>query len=179
MQTRSDPCTSKGALVALTVAGLWLSGSLQADTGTQVESRVDHFGLSVEFSLRCSDTAVQLHSTITNTTTTSKTIQSGGLPWQYDVLGSEFTADSSGNKLKRDWTAPILGRTGPITLMPQEHRDGDVPISVLFPNLRADLKAGPVVVHWKYWTGLKTARTGPSVFEGSLVIRQNACNKGE
>ncbi len=53
-----------------------------------------------------------------------------------------------------------------------------VPISTLFPDLRETLKKGATVsVRWKYWTGMKTARSVP--FEGVLVIRRDPCAEGQ
>lgn len=142
------------------------------DTGGQ--SRVEHGELSVEFSARCSEHAVQLHGVITNESAEPITIQLGSLPWQYDVLGSEFTADASGTTLKRNTATPILGRLGPITLAPHEQQDGFVPISNLFPDLHNELKKGHIVnVRWRYWTAVKTASSTP--FEGLVVIKGDPC----
>jgi hypothetical protein len=140
---------------------------------TSPKSRVEHAGLIVEFSSQCANDAVELHGSITNETTQPITVKSGSVPWQYDVLGSEFVADASGRKLKRDWTAPILGRVGPITLAAHERQVGVVPISTLFPQLRAALEKGPVVIHWRYWTDAKTVRRG--LFAGTLVISVDPC----
>lgn len=145
----------------------------RAESGDE-RSRVEHAGLRVEFSPRCADHSVQLHGLITNESAEPITIQSGSFPWQYDVLGSEFIAEASGKTLKRSAAAPILGRVGPITLMPREHQEGLVPISTLFPDLRNALKKGAAVtIHWKYWTGVKSARSAP--FEGEVVVQRNPC----
>ena len=110
--------------------------TVQAASGNSDErSRVIHAGLRVEFSARCMDHTVQLLGLIANETAKPIVIQGGSLPWQYDLLGSEFAAVVSGEKLKRNEAAPIFGRVGPITLAPHEHQEGSVPISTLFPEL--------------------------------------------
>jgi hypothetical protein len=175
MVVRNHPFISVLSLMASVCLVLWLTGTTVARSDTGVHSRVDHSGLSVDFSAQCADGVVQLYGTITNATADPVTIRSGSFPWQYDVLGSEFIAEASGSKLKRDWTAPILGRVGPITLESHEQRSGLVPISTLFPDLHSALEKGAVTIRWKYWTGAKTARSGPSVFEDSLVISRDPC----
>jgi hypothetical protein len=156
-------------------SSLWLPEIGAAHPGTGEHSRVVHSGLRVEFSPQCSAGVVQLLGTITNETLAAVTIESGSLPWQYDVLGSEFSAEASGKKLKRNWTAPLLGRVGPITLAPHEHRTGVVPIATLFPDLSTALRSGAVVVHWKYLTNAKAAANDLNVFADNLVIRHDPC----
>jgi hypothetical protein len=164
------------SLAALLCTGLWLTDVRPVRGNTEPYSRVDHSGLIVEFTLRCSDGAIQLHSSITNTTAAPITIQSGSLPWQYDVLGSDFSVQTEGGTLTRNWATPIMGRTGPILLKSHEKRVGTVPVSLLFPSLGTAVKKEAVVVHWKYWTDVKSVRSGRTVFDGSLLIRQNACS---
>ena len=140
-------------LLALLCACLFSIGVSAAQRTIGISSRVDHAGLIVVFSISCSGHTVQLDATITNQTQNSMVIESGTLPWEYDILGSEFVAEASGRKLKRNWTAPLIGRVGPITLTSHERRSGTVPISTLFPRLGAALKTSTVVVHWKYQIG--------------------------
>jgi len=177
INSRSNVNTSVLALIASGCVVLYLMDIRTARSDTGLHSRVDHSGLSVDFSPRCTDGTPQLYGTITNVTAGPITIQSGSLPWQYDVLGSKFVAEASGSNLKRNWTAPIVGRTGPITLGPHEQQAGMVPISTLFPDLRRALKKGAVTIRWKYWTDVKTVRRGPSVFEDALVIRRDPCHE--
>ena len=81
-----------------------------------------------------------------------------------------------GGALRRNAATPILGRVGPITLVPHEHQNGLVPISAIFPDLPKMLAKGAVVsIRWKYWTGVKTAGSVP--FEGSLVLRRDPCGE--
>ena len=76
--------------------------------------------------------------------------------------------------LKKNPATPILGRVGPITLTPHEHRGGTVPISTLFPDLSMTLKTGVAVrIRWKYWTGVKSPRSAP--FKGAVVISRDPC----
>jgi hypothetical protein len=156
-------------------SALWSPAIQAAAADTGEHARVAHSGLRVEFSPQCSDGVVQMRGTIANVTAGPITIESGSLPWEYDVLGSEFAAEASGSKLKRNWTAPILGRVGPITLAPHEHRTGVVPISTLFPDLRAALRKGAVVVRWKYLTNSQAVADDLNVFQGELVIHSDPC----
>lgn len=172
----------KAAPAAITILAalctcLFSTGASATQRLANISSRVDHAGLIVAFSLRCSGQEVHLDATITNQTQSSMVIESGTLPWEYDILGSEFVAETAGRKLKRNWTTPLVGRVGPITLTPHEHRSGTVPISILFPRLSAALKTGAVVVHWKYRTDARAGRDGSHVFGGSLVIPQGSCHR--
>jgi hypothetical protein len=175
MNTRNPRSISAISLLVSVCLVLCLTGARLAHSDTDVHSRVDHSGLRVDFSAQCTDGVMELNATITNATENPITIRSGSFPWQYDVLGSEFVAEASGKKLKRDWAAPILGRVGPITLEGHEQRSGAVPISSLFPALHSELERGAVTIRWKYWTAAKTVHSGPSVFEGALVIRRDLC----
>lgn len=165
---------------AITLVGLLsvlcLTGGRATAEVAGEHSRVVHAGLRVEFSLRCKDHTVELRGVIANESAKPITIQSGSLPWQYDLLGSDFTAEASGATLERNEAAPILGRVGPITLAPRERRDGTVPISTLFPDLRKSLRDGSSVsIRWKYWTGVKSAGGAP--FEGTIVMSQDPCGE--
>jgi len=159
------------ALNDLRRSDLWAANMIDP-----ASSQAAHGGLKVEFTYQCSKGTVQLRSSITNLSSEPITIRIGSLPWQYDVLGSEFVAEANGKKLKRNWTAPILGRVGPITLAPNEHRSGVVPIGTLFPDLSATLRNTDVVVHWSYLTTGKTVAGDASTFKSHLVIRRNACS---
>jgi hypothetical protein len=162
--------------VIFAINDLWRSQLWAANVNAQGASQADHGGLKVEFTYQCSKGTVQLRGSITNGSPEPITIRIGSLPWQYDVLGSEFSAEANGKKLKRNWTAPILGRVGPITLVPNEHRSGVVPIGTLFPDLSTTLRIADVVVHWRYLTTGKPVAGDASTFQGHLVIRRNACN---
>jgi hypothetical protein len=140
------------------------------------ESRVEQGGLVVVFAVQCLNGAIEVKGNIENSTDAPIRIRSGSLPWEFDVLGSEFTAEADGVSLPRDRSTPILGRVGPITLQAHERQGGVVPIEKLFPSLHAVVAKQTVSIHWKYWTDVKTMKTGPTVFDGTITVPKEVCN---
>ncbi|MET0499399.1 MAG: hypothetical protein ABW106_14145 [Steroidobacteraceae bacterium] len=157
-------------------AALLTTFTLAACGSTLDSSAVTHAGVTVEFSAVCVDSTAQLESIIVNRNSNPVAIKSGNLPWYYDVLGSEFVARVGEDKLERKWSAPLVGRIGPITLAANERRGGLVPIAAMFPTLQAALKNGEKVkIYWKYRIDAKAVGGGTSDFDGELVLTKDPC----
>jgi hypothetical protein len=141
----------------------------------QLTSHVERNGLVVEFAPGCDENGISLASSLENITSKEVRIESGSFPWQYDILGTEFIAESSGRYLKRNQSAPMFGRTGPIELAPHERRSGSTPIGFMFPEMQNQLASGQIVtVRWKY----RISVTPSEVIEGVISINQDPCRTG-
>lgn len=142
---------------------------------SQVTTRVERKGLAVEFKPTCDEYGISLATSVENTSPKERRIESGSLPWQYDVLGTEFVAEAAGGDLQRSQSAPMFGRTGPIDLAPQERRSGSTPIGLMFPEIQNQLASGQIVtVRWRY----RVSVTPSEVIEGVISIKQDPCATG-
>lgn len=139
---------------------------------SQLASRVERNGLAVELTPTCDEYGISLASSVENTSPKERRIESGSLPWQYDVLGTDFVVESAGGYLHRNQSAPMFGRTGPINLAPQERRSGSTPIGLMFPEMQKLLASGQIMtVRWKYTVSV----TPSEVIEGVIIIKQDPC----
>lgn len=142
---------------------------------SQLASRVERNGLAVEFAPTCDENGISLVSSLQNTSSEEVRIESGNLPWQYDVLGTEFIAESSGRNLRRNQSAPMFGRTGSIVLTSHERRSGTTPIGFMFPEMQNQLASGQIViVRWKYRISVNPSE----LIEGVIRISQDPCGTG-
>jgi hypothetical protein len=157
--------------IALAFAGLVLMAC--GDSHSEV-SRVDHRGLVVTFSPACIDGDIGLRGEILNSGAKSVQIKSGALPWQYDLLGTDFQATSAGKKLTKNTTAPLIGKTGPKILAPNERRQGTTPIAFIFPELKSLLARQSVTVTWTYPLTARSEDRDDHI-SGSVEITEDPC----
>lgn len=157
-------------VVLVAIAGVSACGD-RSDGGQRIEWQ----GLAIEFKPICKDQEIWLSGSIRNTSSETKRIENGVLPWDYDPVGTFFSAESSENKLTRNPASPMIGRPGPIDLRPQEQRSGETPIGFMFPQIVALLdKSKPVSVHWVYWTSPRPNEAVST--KGTIVISRNPCS---
>src|SRR5262245_58172544 len=109
-------------------------------------------GLAVEARPLCKDGEIWLTVTVQNMGSRSVRIENGVLPWEYDPVGTSFEAESAGRALSRNSAIPLIGRTGPIDLQPQQKMSGETPIGFMFPEIASLIGKQPITVRWAYWT---------------------------
>lgn len=137
-------------------------------------SPVTYRGLMIEFMPQCVDGEIVLRGEITNSSNHPITIESGALPWQYDLLGTDFQAEVGGKKLQKNPTAPLIGKTGPKTLEPTERRHGFTPVEFLFPELRSLLNKQSVIIQWSYSVSRPLGGEDGRV-RGVITVPRNPC----
>src|SRR5215213_7504470 len=116
-------CCNFLAAAFLTIVGC---GDASSET-----ARAERAGSIIEFTPACTAGQISLTGVIINSTQEPISIESGSLPWQYDRLGTDFQAESGGVKLERNEVTPLIGKTGPKRLMPNERRQGSTPIEFI------------------------------------------------
>lgn len=139
-------------------------------------SRVEHAGLVIEFKAACVDGQVKLLGAIINSTNESVEIRSGALPWQYDRSGTDFQAVSGGKRLDKNQATPLIGKTGPKVLMPNERREGSTPIEFIFPELKSLLRQQPVTITWVFPLTGASPHSADRV-KGRVEVLSDPCEK--
>jgi hypothetical protein len=97
------------------------------------------------------------------------------IPWQYDLLGTDFQAESAGTKLAKNTATPLIGKTGPKVLAPNERREGFTPIAFIFPELRSLLARQPDTVTWAYPLILPS-RDANDQIRGRVEVTKDPCD---
>lgn len=160
-------------LLATVFAGLAVAG---CENSQSAAPSVEHHGLKVEFTPVCVQGEIKLRGEIANSGTEPVRIESGALPWQYDLLGTRFQAESGGKPLSQSATMPLIGKTGPKVLAPNERREGFTPIGFIFPELKTLLQKQPVTVTWTYPL-TAPSRGSEGQITGSLKIAKDPCEE--
>lgn len=158
------------AAIAIALLGMILT----ACDSESADSRVEHQGLVVTFTPVCIDGDIGLRGEIFNSGTKSVQIESGSLPWHYDLVGTDFRAESGGESLIKNTTTPLIGKTGPKVLAPNERREGVAHIGFIFPELKALLAKQPVTVTWSYPLTSRS-RDPDDQMTGSVEITKDPC----
>jgi len=157
-----------------TISALLLLAAIVSCSQTSISgnrSRVEAYGLAVEFRPVCHERQIHLEGSIENTTDHPLSLASGAFPWEYDLLGSRFEATSSKGRLRRDETAPLSQIVGPVQLAAREKQSGTTPVSSIFPDMMQMLKHTPVIVRWKY----TLSRERKQFIEGAVEIQTDSC----
>jgi len=123
--------------------------------------------------VRCPLGEIALRGEIFNTGADEIWIESGALPWNYDALGTNFQADAGGTALAKNEAAPLIGKTGPKVLKPNERRQGTTPIGFIFPELKKKLETQPMTVTWRFPFG--SPAQGGDPITGRVEISKNPC----
>ncbi len=159
------------SLIAVAFAALVL---IACGDSYSAASRVEHQGLVVTFTPVCIDGDIRLRGEILNSGAESVQIKSGALPWQYDLLGTDFQAASAGRKLSKNTTTPLIGKTGPKILAANERREGTTPIGFIFPELKSLLAKQSVTVTWTYPLVARSQDADDQI-TGSVEITEDPC----
>jgi hypothetical protein len=165
-------CAVRRALLVMLVLS---ACSNPTASSPRYSSRAEKDGLIVEFVARCTAGSIELVGSIANSTQKPIRIDSGTLPWESDVLGTEFVALSSGRKINRSWVSPILGRIGPLTLLPGERLEGETNIDSMFPGMQLLLGKAAVQLTWRYLPTSMTASKPTDMFVGHLELDRDLC----
>lgn len=160
-------CGSLLWVVALVLAGC---GDVYPET-----SRTRQAGLIIEFTPACAEGQITLSGGIINSTKEPISIESGSFPWQYDPLGTDFQAESGGVKLDKNEVTPVIGKTGPKRLMPNERRQGAAPIEFIFPALKNLLSKQPVTISYTFALRLNSQDPNDHV-HGKIEIVSDPCS---
>lgn len=136
-------------------------------------SRVEHGQLVITFMPACVDGEIVLRGEIFNTGPDEARIESGALPWDYDVLGTDFQAAAEGKALAKNEAAPLIGKTGPKVLKPNERRQGTTPIGFIFPELKKVLATQSVTVTWRF--PFSSPAQGGQRIAGRMEILKDPC----
>lgn len=166
----SNPVSRTNLTAVAVVATLWIAG---CGDGLDESSlwRGTLGNLSMEFRAACLGGDLVLKGALENTSREEIRIESGALPWDSDVLGTEFHASVDGKELAQHSVAPIVDRFSALVLAPRERREGMVPILDLFPEMKMHLGNRPIRVTWKY----EVSRGEQGLMTGSIGIESNPC----
>jgi hypothetical protein len=143
------------------------------DASDSTTSRVEHRDLVFTFTPACVDGEIQLRGEIFNRGANDVRIESGTLPWDYGVLGTDFQAEAAGKPLVKNQAAPLIGKTGPKVLKPNERRHGITPIEFIFPELKKVLATQLVTVRWSFPFASPVQGAEPIV--GHVEIPKDPC----
>ncbi len=137
--------------------------------------RTRQAGLISEFTPACFEGQITLSGVIVNSTNEPISIESGAFPWQYDPLGTNFQAESGAVKLDKNEVTPVIGKTGPKRLMPNECREGAAPIEFIFPTLKHLLSKQPVVISYTFPLRLNSQEPSDQV-QGKIELLSDPCS---
>jgi hypothetical protein len=160
----------QGHRVAAVLAAAMITA---CDASHSTTSRVSYRDLVITFAPVCVDGEILLRGEILNTGPNEVRIESGALPWDYDVLGTKFQAEAVGKPLAKNEAAPLIGKTGPKVLKPNERRQGTTPIGFIFPELKKALATQPVTVTWRF--PFASPAQGGDPITGRVEIVKDPC----